>query len=182
MKRTNLYFDIACLAALESKYDGTKVGAVIVRDDHVIALGWNGYPGGADDEAINTTMDRIDRLKLAIHAEENAILNAARNGNSAKDSVVFVTHKPCTHCLAKLSNAGVKEVRYIQNLGFEAAWCDSNNEVYEKIPLHKDTYNYLLRARSETTKRIYPSLDRYQIPEPEEAPAGLPPGFWNIQG
>lgn len=161
MKRNELYFDIAVRAALESKYDGSKVGTVIVRDDHVIALGWNGFPRDADDESINR-MDRGDRLKLAIHAEENALLNAALNGNSAKDSVVFVTHKPCTSCLAKLSNAGVKEVRYIENPGFEAAWCTPVDHVYKMIPLNDHTYGYQLKCRSESTKETYVTLDKYQ--------------------
>jgi tRNA(Arg) A34 adenosine deaminase TadA len=164
MKRYDLYFDIACLAALQSKYDGTKVGCVIVKDDNIVAQGWNGYPGGADDIFINS-MDRGDRLKLAIHAEENAILNAARNGNSAKGAIVFVTHKPCTLCLAKLSNAGVKEVRHICNPGFEAVWCDPQEHIYRQIPLIRETYNFRLGSRGETTKRIYPTLDKYQIKE-----------------
>ncbi|QIG74011.1 dCMP deaminase [Rhizobium phage RHph_N34] len=160
----DLYFDIACSAALETKYDGTKVGCVVVKEGRVVAIGWNGYPAGADDERINS-MDRNKRLELAIHAEENAILNAALHGNSVKDSQVFVTHKPCTSCLSKLSNAGVKEVYHIHNPKFEAAWCDPKQDIYEQIPLYSKVYSSIPGFLRPHTKEVYKTLDRYQTQE-----------------
>ncbi|AIK68228.1 putative dCMP deaminase [Rhizobium phage vB_RleM_P10VF] len=163
-QRHQLFFDIACSAALESKYDGTKVGCVVVKEGRPISIGWNGYPTGADDDGINQ-MVRDDRLQLAIHAEENAILNAALHGNSVKDATVYVTHKPCTSCLSKLSNAGVKQVFHVFNPGFEAAWCSPNREVYSKIPLYKKVSRIAMKVLRPHTREIYTTLDKYQIQE-----------------
>jgi dCMP deaminase len=160
-KRANFFFNVACNAALESNYDGSKVGAVIVKDGRIVSTGWNGYPAGADDEKINK-MDRLKRLDLVIHAEVNAVLNAAQQETSIKDAVAFVTHQPCTQCLAKMQNAGIAEVRYIKNRGFEAAWCDSKVDIYLMIPLYRLTFGYSLSARPEATQQIYRTLDKYQ--------------------
>ena len=168
-KHVSLHFGLAIRAALESKYDGTKVGAVIVKDGRIVSTGWNGYPSGSDDKS-NNSMERSKRLLLAIHAEENAILNAARTGNSAQDSIVYVTHKPCVACMARLSNAGVKEVRFIKNSGYEAAWCDELNDVYDAIPLSSRSVSYSVDSTMiPSDKTIYKTLDRYQIEEHKEA-------------
>ncbi|QGZ13921.1 dCMP deaminase [Rhizobium phage RL38J1] len=162
--RLNLFFDVACVAATQSNYDGSKVGAVIVKDGRIVSTGWNGYPAGAKDDDINE-MDRLKRLDLVIHAELNAVLNAAQQETSIKDATAYVTHKPCTQCLAKMQNAGIKEVRYLWNKGFEAAWCDSKEDIYRMIPLYEETTPKDPRYLSERIQTLYKTLDKYQTQE-----------------
>lgn len=119
---TDTMLNIADQVANLSKYNGSHVGVVAVRDKKIISTGCNGYPIGSDDKSINS-MDREERLKYAIHAEENVIINAAREGVSLNDTVLYCTHKPCVKCHNKLIQAGVKTVVYRCNEEFENIWC-----------------------------------------------------------
>ena len=103
-----------------SKDPSTKVGAVIVGPDREIrSTGFNGFPRGiADtDERLN---DRELKLSLVVHAEMNAILNAARIGASVKGCVLYLAATddsgavwggaPCTRCAVEIIQAGIKEI------------------------------------------------------------------------
>ena len=98
-----------------------KVGAVIVRDKSIIATGYNGAPAGLPHctEAgclIYTSHtpagDVEENCFRTIHAEINAIAQAARNGSSIQDADIYITHTPCIHCLKVLINTGIRRVFY----------------------------------------------------------------------
>lgn len=88
-KWDQIWLDDALSVARKSKDPSTRVGAVIVRDNDKIAEGWNGFPRGIADthERYN---DRDMKLKLVVHGEMNAVLNACRMGVSVKFSTVYV--------------------------------------------------------------------------------------------
>ncbi|ASV44677.1 dCMP deaminase [Agrobacterium phage Atu_ph04] len=161
-----LAFKTAVEAADMSKYDGSHVGAVLVKDSRIVATGWNGYPSGVNDKYVNT-LPRDKRLMMTIHAENNAILNAAKAGVQIEGCDAIVTHKPCVQCLSKMRNAGVATVRYIVNEGFEAAWCDQHEDLYnmiEGIELHRFKKENVLPT--EHHRNLYSTLDSYQVAKP----------------
>ena len=87
----------------------TKVGCVLVKDNFVIATGYNGTPRGTD----NTTKDINGKtLPTVIHAEMNAISQAARSTVSTVDAVAYTTMHPCFNCAIHLYQAGIRKVYY----------------------------------------------------------------------
>ena len=103
------FLDIANSVSTWSKDPGTVVGAVLVKDRRIMATGYNGFPEGVLD-----LKERYDNreLKLAytVHAEVNALLNAAKNGAQTKGSTLYVTFSPCVGCAANIIQAGVERV------------------------------------------------------------------------
>lgn len=134
--REDFFFDIAKRVALESKYDGTKVGSVLVKDNRsIVTHGCNGYPNGLDDDYINT-LSRDERLKLVIHAEENSLLNMLEFGiDRVERLTAFVTHHPCIKCAARLKRAGIHQVKYIKNSEFEAKWIEPDRKLFDKLQM-----------------------------------------------
>ncbi len=95
-----------------------KVGAVIVKDDTIIGIGYNGMPSGwtnqCEDEVLNAH-DSNSQLKTkpeVIHAESNAISKVARSTNSTEGSYMFVTHAPCLDCAKLIHQSGISRVYY----------------------------------------------------------------------
>lgn len=132
MSKIDFFFDVAIRTAQESKYVGTRVGCVITQESRIVSIGCNGFAPSMDDSQVND-LSREDKLRLAIHAEENAILNAARNGINLAGSNAWVTHKPCIACYSRLKAAGIKDVCYLENHLFEAAWCDDHDHLYRMV-------------------------------------------------
>ena len=106
------FIELARHIALWSKDPSTKVGCVVVGEDREIrSTGFNGFPRGIDDDE-DRLLDRDKKYPLICHAEENAIMHAARIGVSLKNSTAYVTWPPCSRCARSLIQAGVKEVVY----------------------------------------------------------------------
>lgn len=113
---------LASLVSGWSRDPSTKVGCVIVRPNNTIAsLGFNGFPRGvSDDEALYA--EREIKLARTIHAEENAVLNAAE---SLEGYTAYVTAPPCMHCTAVLIQAGISTVKFLKpSVELEARWGD----------------------------------------------------------
>ena len=98
-----------------------KVGAVIVRDKSILATGYNGAPAGMPHctevgclvyKSQTPDGEVEENCFRTIHAEINAIAQAARNGSAIRDASVYITHSPCIHCLKVLVNTGIKHVYY----------------------------------------------------------------------
>lgn len=98
-----------------------KVGAVIVRDKSILATGYNGAPAGLPHctavgcliyESRTPSGETEVNCFRTIHAEINAIAQAAKNGASIRDADIYITHTPCIHCLKVLINTGIKRVCY----------------------------------------------------------------------
>jgi dCMP deaminase len=98
-----------------------KVGAVIVHDKNILATGYNGAPAGLAHctevgcliyESKTPSGDIEENCYRTIHAEINAIAQAAKNGVSIRDAAIYVTHTPCIHCMKVLINTGIKQIFY----------------------------------------------------------------------
>jgi dCMP deaminase len=105
----NEYFmAMAVLASSRSTWPGTRVGAVVVRDQMVISTGYNGTPRGWMNELPKNEASK----RIFCHAEENAIVQAARAGACTDDAVIYVSVSPCLACARMIRNAGIKHVYY----------------------------------------------------------------------
>jgi len=90
-----------------------KVGALIVKDDRIISIGYNGMPGGWDNNCEIETEDGLLKTKPEVlHAETNAIAKLARSSESGLGSTLFVTHSPCLDCAKIIYQSGIKHVYY----------------------------------------------------------------------
>jgi dCMP deaminase len=106
------FLSMAPLAATRSKDRSTRVGAVIVDVNHsVIATGYNGFARGIDDN-IDSRHERPAKYLWTAHAEENAILSAARLGHATEGAFLYCTHAPCSRCARGIIQAGVTRVYY----------------------------------------------------------------------
>lgn len=101
----------ASLASLRSSCDRLNVGCVVVKDNRVITTGYNGFLKGAP----HVSRVRNGHEQFTIHAEQNAICDAASRGVSMDKSTAYITHYPCINCFKLLIAAGVKEVVYLEN-------------------------------------------------------------------
>ena len=100
------YLNLAEAAKLRSKDPITQVGAVIVNaDNRIVSLGYNGMPQGADEYDLWDNKD-----EYVLHAEVNALANAARNGTSVLGGTLYVTLTPCIGCARSIIAAGIEHV------------------------------------------------------------------------
>ena len=105
-----------------SKDPSTQVGCVVVGEDREIrSTGFNGFPRGIADDS-DRLEDREQKYPLICHAEENAIMHAARIGLSLKGCIAYVTWPPCTRCARSLIQAGVVEVVYPKECEVPDRW------------------------------------------------------------
>jgi len=98
----------AFLIASRSPCERLHVGCVLVSDNRLIAAGYNGYLPGAP----HTSRVRDGHEQGTVHAEQNAIADAARRGASLEHATAYVTHFPCINCSKILAAAGVKVIKY----------------------------------------------------------------------
>ncbi|AGI47018.1 Deoxycytidylate deaminase [Thermoplasmatales archaeon BRNA1] len=112
--------DMAQLVATRSTCLRRHVGAVIVRDKHVISTGYNGAPRGITHceekgclrETLNVPSGTRHELCRGVHAEQNAITQAASFGISVDGATIYTTTFPCSLCAKILINAGIREIVY----------------------------------------------------------------------
>lgn len=107
------FIEIAKTVAKRSKDPHTKVGSVLVKNNTVVATGYNGDPRNFRYNFNWATSEKYDYV---IHSEMNLIANAVYNGagNSIKDSDVYLTLSPCSKCILLLIQFGVKRVFYLE--------------------------------------------------------------------
>jgi len=118
----NQYFlTITRQVAERSTCNRAKVGAVIVREKNILATGYNGSPAGLPHctevgcliyQSKTPNGETEENCYRTIHAEINAIAQAAKNGVSIRDADIYVTHTPCIHCLKVLINTGIRGIFY----------------------------------------------------------------------
>jgi len=115
------FMDITFLVAKRSTCTRRNVGAVIVKDKRILATGYNGAPSGIEHcidigclrEELNIPSGEKHELCRGIHAEQNAIVQAAYHGVSIKESALYCTNMPCSICAKMIINAGIKNIFYL---------------------------------------------------------------------
>jgi dCMP deaminase len=109
----NEYFlNIAREVAQRSTCERAKVGAVIVKDKRILTTGYNGSPRGlAHCTEVGCLMDNGHCVRT-LHAEQNAIIQAALHGVITEGATIYVTHQPCFNCAKTIINAGISEIVY----------------------------------------------------------------------
>jgi len=106
----NYFLKIARAVADRSTCNRAYVGCVLVREGHILATGFNGSPTGQPHcDEVGHLMQEGHCIRT-VHAEANAIIQAALHGVSTKDAVVYLTHFPCYTCAKMLTNAGIVRV------------------------------------------------------------------------
>lgn len=115
------FLTITRQVAERSTCNRAKVGAVIVREKNILATGYNGSPAGLPHctevgcliyQSKTPSGETEENCYRTIHAEINAIAQAAKNGVSIRDAAIYVTHTPCIHCMKVLINTGIKHIFY----------------------------------------------------------------------
>ena len=116
------FLELAKQIASWSKDPSTQVGCVVVGPDREIrSTGFNGLPRGIEDSE-DRLNNREIKYPMICHAEENAIMHAARIGISLKDCTAYVTWPPCTRCARSLIQAGVSEIIYPKGIDIPDRW------------------------------------------------------------
>ena len=116
----HIFMNLATDLALRSHCVKAQVGAVLVKDTRIISIGYNGPPAGThncDEERPETGCPRDARgsCSLALHAEENAILYAVKNGANLEGSTLYTTLSPCLPCARLIFSAGIKHVFFMKS-------------------------------------------------------------------
>ena len=114
------FMEIARVVAKRSTCLRQKVGAIIVRDKRILTTGYNGAPSnlphcleiGCLREELNVPSGERHELCRAVHAEQNAIIQAALHGVNIAGATLYTTHQPCIMCAKMLINAKIRKVVY----------------------------------------------------------------------
>ena len=93
------------------------VGAIVVKDDRIISIGYNGMPAGWDNDCEDTIQHSDDTVTLktkpeVLHAETNAIAKLAKSNESGMGATLFITHAPCLDCAKLIYQSGIGSVLY----------------------------------------------------------------------
>ncbi|NLK62163.1 MAG: cytidine deaminase [Fusobacteria bacterium] len=114
------FMDITDLVSTRSTCIRRRVGAVVVKDKQILATGYNGAPSnvphcldiGCLRDKMNIASGERQELCRGIHAEQNCIVQAAKNGISLKGGVIYITNQPCITCSKLLINVGIEKIIY----------------------------------------------------------------------
>ena len=115
-----IYMDLACNLAVKSHCVKIQVGAVITKDTRIVSLGYNGPPAGTHNcdlewPGVGCPRSAKGGCSLALHAEENAILYAAKNRVTLEGATLYVTLAPCLSCARLIYTTGIKKVLYVNS-------------------------------------------------------------------
>lgn len=120
------FMSIALLASCRSPCQRLNVGSVIVKNNRLISMGYNGYIPGAPH--ISRVQDNHEQS--IIHSEINAITDCAKRGVSLEGSKIYITHFPCPNCFKSIAACGIKEVIYLDDY--------NNNPIVEELAKDAD--------------------------------------------
>jgi len=115
------FMSIALLASKRSPCSRLNVGSVIIKNNRIISMGYNGYIPGAPH------ISRIENNheQSIIHSEVNAISDCAKRGTSLKDSKIYITHYPCINCFRSIAACEIKEIIYLDDY--------NNNSIVQEL-------------------------------------------------
>jgi dCMP deaminase len=105
------FMSIALLASCRSPCERLHVGSVVVKNNHIVSMGYNGFIAGASH--ISRVVDNHEQS--IIHSEINAISDCAKRGVSLEGSKIYITHYPCINCFKSIAACGIKEIYYLND-------------------------------------------------------------------
>lgn len=134
----------------EKSHDAqTGCGAVLVKNKRIISTGYNGFIQSIDDTILPNL--RPEKYDFMIHAEHNALLACARNGQSALGATMYVTGPPCLNCYQFMYQAGVSEIIYGNN---EAVMTKTDEEYKTKVEI----FLWLVKGKLSVRYINYPKI------------------------
>ena len=120
-KFIDAYMDVAERFGKLSTARRLNVGSIVVKDDRIISIGYNGMPSGWDnncedsvmwEDGVQLTQPVLKSKPEVLHAESNAIAKLARSNESGENSTLFLTHSPCLECSKLIYQSGITTVYY----------------------------------------------------------------------
>lgn len=124
--KDSYFMEIASVVSKRSTCIKRKVGAVLVKDSHILSTGYNGAPSGfkhcTSETCVRQNLKSGEKPELCrgVHAEINCIIQAAIHGTSIKgDTTLYSTHFPCMSCLKLIINAGINRLVYKEGYNME---------------------------------------------------------------
>jgi dCMP deaminase len=117
------FMSIAVLASCRSPCNRLNVGSVIVKNNRIISMGYNGYIPGA----VHVSRIKDDHEQSIIHSEINAITDCAKRGTSLENAKIYITHYPCINCFRSIAASNIKEIIYLEDY--------RNDDIVEELAL-----------------------------------------------
>lgn len=108
---TEYFMSLALLSSKRSTCHRLQVGCVLVKDNHVISSGYNGFLAGTPHESYI----RDNHEQNTVHAEANCISDCAKRGIPVDQAIVYITHFPCLNCTKLLISSGIQKIVYFQD-------------------------------------------------------------------
>ena len=124
--------------------EGRRIGAIIVKNKRILTTGYNGAPAGVEScrdrkeclrDKLGIPSGKQAEMCYAIHAEQNAIIQAAKVGVSIEGATIYCTHQPCTICAKIIVNAGISRVVYKNGYPDEFA-----NKIFDMAGIKVEKY------------------------------------------
>lgn len=119
------YFkDLVNLTATRSSCKRLNVGCIFVKENRIIAQGYNGYIAGCEHKMVMRDNHNI----ATIHAEQNTITDCAKRGVSSDGCTAYITHYPCYNCMKLMVSCGINSIKYINDYKNDELVCKLANE------------------------------------------------------
>lgn len=119
------FMSIAILGSIRSQCNRLKVGCVIVKNNRLVSMGYNGFLPNSK----HVSRIRDNHEQSTVHAEQNAISDAASRGVSVNECSAYITHYPCINCFKILVAAGIKNIIYLNDYKNDALITDLKNDI-----------------------------------------------------
>ncbi len=148
-----IYMELAEKLSLRSHCVKAKVGAVLTKDTRIVSLGYNGPPAGTHNCDLiwpdeGCPRDSKGSCSLALHAEQNAILYAAKSNISIQGSTLYVTLSPCISCARIIFTMGIKKVYYLHSYAdFKGLSSDEGVDFLVKFGVEAIQFNKALQVK-----------------------------------
>lgn len=142
------FMGVAIMSSCRSKDPSTQVGACIVSEDkRILSIGYNGFPNGCGDDQFPWDSKSIHgqnetKYPYVVHAELNAILNAARQGVILNGSILYVTLFPCNECAKAIIQSGIKKIIYACDKHADYPETIASKRMLTAAGIDYESYNY----------------------------------------
>jgi len=120
---------MAVLTSIRSSCERLHVGCILTKNNRVVSAGYNGFLAGAPHKSVV----RDNHEQCTVHAEQNAITDAAKRGVSLEGCTAYVTHYPCLNCAKLLASSGIQIVKYNEDYKNDELVNDIFNQIDVKI-------------------------------------------------